>query len=141
MNKALSKEIFLKVLWSHLNRPYIWGGDDPAGFDCSGLTIEGLQAVGLFPSHGDATADGLWKRFRSDRVDKPTAGCLLFWFNLEGRAIHVAVALDSEHCITADGGGSKTTSLEKAMEQNAYVKVRQINHRKIAPKIIDIFTI
>ena len=139
MNKERAKKLFLKVIWSHLNTPYIWGGDDFSGFDCSGLAIEGLQAIGQFPSHADATADGLWHRFKSDEINKPTEGCLLFWFNRATKAIHVAVAVDPEHCITADGGGSKITSIEEAIKQNAYIKVRRIDHRKIYPRIINIF--
>jgi cell wall-associated NlpC family hydrolase len=32
---------------------YKWGGDDPAGFDYSGLAIEVLKAVGVLPRKGD----------------------------------------------------------------------------------------
>jgi len=131
--------MFLKVIWSHLNRPYIWGGDDFSGFDCSGLTIEGLQAIGRFPSNADATADGLWKRFKGDEVNRAVSGDLLFWFNRDGKATHIAIAVDPEHCITADGGGSKTTSIEEAIKQNAYIKVRRIDHRKTYPRIANIF--
>lgn len=140
MNKERAKQMFLKVIWSHLNRWYIWGGDDIEGFDCSGLVIDGLQAVGMFPSHADTTADGLWHRLKSGKVDHPTEGCLLFWFNKENRATHIAVAVGVEHCITADGGGSKTTSVEKAKEQNAYIKIRRIDYRKAHPRIVDIFS-
>ena len=138
-NIERAKVMFLKVIWSHLNRPYIWGGDDFSGFDGSGLTIEGLQAIGQFPSEADATADGLWYRFKSDEVSRATEGCLLFWFNKESRAYHTAVAVDPEHCITADGGGSKVHTVQDAIEQNAYIKVRRIDHRKTFPRIINIF--
>ena len=138
-NIERTKEMFLKVIWSHLNTPYIWGGDDFSGFDCSGLAIEGLQAIGYFSLRSDATANGLWTRFQGKEVDRATAGCLLFWFNKESQAYHVAVAVDPEHCITADGGGSKTTSIEKAIEQNAYIKIRRIDHRNTYPRIVNIF--
>lgn len=131
---------FLQVIQSHLNRFYIWGGDDPEGFDCSGMVIDGLQAIGRFPVHLDATADGLWHRFKSAEVNlRARPGSLLFWFNNKGKAIHVAVALDKEYCITADGGGSRVKTIEDAKKYNAYVKIRRIDHRKAFPRILDIF--
>lgn len=138
-NVERAREMFLRVIWSHLNTPYVYGGDDFSAFDCSGLTIEGLQAVGKFPIKGDSTANDLWKGFNSDEVNKPTEGCLLFWFNNKGKAIHVAIAVDPEHCITADGGGSKTHTIQDAIDQNAYIKVRRIDHRKTYPRIVNIF--
>ena len=137
---TLEQSRFLQVIQSHLNRFYIWGGDDPDGFDCSGLIIDGLQAIGRFPSHSDATADGLWHRFKTNEVPlRARPGSLLFWFNNKGRAIHVAAALDKDYCVTADGGGARIKTVEDAKKYNAYIKIRRIDHRKTFPRILDIF--
>ncbi len=45
--------------------PYLWGGDDPiAGFDCSGLIVDVLQAVGLLAHKSDYSAAALYEQFK-----------------------------------------------------------------------------
>lgn len=107
---------------------YSWGGDDPAAFDCSGLAIEGLTAVGKFPRGRDTTAQGLydegWRK-----VAAPAPGCLAFrgapdavehveviWRIVAGRA----------YTIGASGGTSRTKTREDAIRDNAFVKVRPL---------------
>jgi len=34
------REIAAKIAWHYLGTPYVWGGDDFSGFDCSGYVIE-----------------------------------------------------------------------------------------------------
>jgi cell wall-associated NlpC family hydrolase len=113
---------------SFLGLPYLWGGDDPiAGFDCSGLCIEVLQGVGLFPHGADTTADGLWRKYL--RVTVPRCGCLAL-FGSKERATHVAwvtrVYGEAVYIIEAGGGGSTTVDLAAAIKQNAYIRMRQI---------------
>ncbi len=133
------KEIALKVAFASLNKPYIWGGDDPVnGFDCSGFCIEILKSIGLLPRKGDWTAQGLWNKFYKHEVDKPHAGCLVFWTNVKGdKIIHVEYAISSHLCIGASGGGSKTRSKQDAINQNAYIKVRPWGSRPRVKGFID----
>lgn len=121
------------MLWEReLGTPYRWGGDDPVeGFDCSGLVIEGLQAVGILKDPGDWTADALAQRFADRRVypdQELQPGCLLFWANSLGRITHVEIVWhvvgERVLCIGARGGGSRTETRQDAADQNAYVKVR-----------------
>lgn len=135
------KKIAEKVAFSFLGKPYLWGGDDPvAGFDCSGFCIEILKSVGMLPRRGDWTAQGLWNKFEKYEVDKPSLGSLVFWTNSRGdRIIHVEMALNSHLCIGASGGGSKTTNIEHAINQNAYIKVRPFGSRKHIKGYLDPF--
>lgn len=116
-----------RVAHSLLNKPYLWGGDDPmSGFDCSGLCIEILKSVGLLPRQGDWTADGLYKRFARYRVSLDTQvceGCLIFW-GTDVRMTHIEYALGPELTIGASGGGSTTSTLAVAIRKNAYIKIR-----------------
>lgn len=123
----LATEVAKSAIWT----PYAWGGDDPmAGFDCSGFVIEILKSVGILKRDYDNTADGLYRTFAL--VSTPKEGCLVFWRGSGQRIIHVEYCLDSVHSIGASGGGSKTKSIEEAVIQNAYIKIRPFRSR---PKI------
>lgn len=128
MEKSTQKQIALKVAWSFIGKPYIWGGDDPVkGFDCSGFVIECLKSVGRLPRKGDWTANSLFSMFQ--RVDDlPYEGCLVFWKGSE-RIIHVELCLNDKFSIGASGGGSATMSEADAIKQNAYIKVRPFRTR------------
>lgn len=122
--------IALKVAWNFLGMAYRWGGDDPLqGFDCSGFVIEVLKSVGLLPRVGDWTAHGLYEMFKDSEVKKPLAGDLVFWFRSDGRAVHVELCIDENFTIGASGGGGTTTTIEDAIQKNAYIKVRPIASR------------
>ncbi len=120
------REIALKVAWSFIGKPYIWGGDDPVkGFDCSGFVIECLKSGGILPRKGDWTAHGLCGLFSS--VIDPYEGCLVFWGS--PKIIHVEICIDEKFSIGASGGGSKTLSEFDAIKQNAYIKARPFKTR------------
>ena len=121
----MSVQLAVAVGWSFHGTPYVWGGDDPTGFDCSGLVVEILQSVGKLPRVGDWTANDLWVKYRDTRTSHPSAGCLAFWFR-GGLATHVEFCLDAGYTIGASGGGSATLTPGDAARQNAFVKVRPI---------------
>jgi len=120
---------------------YKWGGDDPSGFDCSGLAVECLKAVGELPRRFDSTAAGLQSKYRLKTVNtlKPRAGCLVFWQNVAGKIIHVEISIGQGLCIGASGGGSKTVNEAEAIKSNAFVKIRPISSRANVHSIVDPF--
>ena len=124
------REIALKIAYSYLGTPYIWGGDDPSGFDCSGFCIEVLKSVGSLPRNGDWTAHQLADLWQRTRLDDP--GNLVFWRSDGGKVIHVEMCIGDGLAIGASGGGSKTTTIAAAIKQNAFIKIRPINSR---PKV------
>lgn len=115
---------------------YSWGGDDPQGFDCSGLCIEVLKSVGLLPRSGDWRAVDLYARFQEHTTQAATPGCLAFWGSSTAKIIHVELVVAAighdVFTIGASGGGSKTLTKEIAMKQNAFVKVRPMKADPIA---------
>ena len=118
-------------LWEReLGQPYVWGGNDPIyGFDCSGLVIEILKAVGVLPRIGDWTSEQLYLYFKNRETSRLRPGCLLFYVRSH-KIGHVEIVWrvigKTTLVIAAAGGGSKTKTREDAAEQNAYVKVRPI---------------
>jgi cell wall-associated NlpC family hydrolase len=118
-------ELMMKIAWSYLGTFYRWGGDDPSGFDCSGFVIEVLKSVGLLPEGFDGTAQTLHDMFYP--LTFPQIGCLAFRKNASGKIVHVGIVLDpSWLVIHASGGGSNTLTLEDAIKQNAFIKVRPV---------------
>lgn len=123
----LREELLLRML----NIPYQWGKDNPlAGFDCSGLTQYYLAQFGLDPL-GDQTAQGLYDYFVINGAGKTKdLGALAFYGKNLSSITHVAIHLNPMLIVEAGGGGSLTTTYQKAMEQGACVRVRPVNHRK-----------
>jgi len=132
---------FLKTVEGFWGKWYVWGGDDPEGFDCSGLVIEGLKSAGLLDNNDDLTADGIFRRFDKpwNKCPRAKRGALAFWFN-EARAYHIAVCVSDHWCITADGGRGNTLTPELAARHNAFIKYRPIRHRKTEPEFLYVFS-
>uniref|UniRef100_A0A6M3IV91 Putative cell wall hydrolase n=1 Tax=viral metagenome TaxID=1070528 RepID=A0A6M3IV91_9ZZZZ len=144
MLPTTEREMFLAIAWGYLGTFYTWGGDDPSGFDCSGLVVECAKSVGLLPRSGDYTAAGLWTRWKHLHVPNPAPGDVVF-FGKGGRVTHVEIcALRAPDCaIGASGGGSQTVSRADAIKDNAFIKVRPIWGRGVSHEvvgIVDLFT-
>lgn len=137
--KQIERLRFLDVARSHMGRWYIWGGDNPAGFDCSGLTVECLKSVGLLAEGDDLSADGLWHRFKTFEVNEPSGGAMVFYFDDKGKAYHVAICIDGIFCITADGGGARVRTVEDAIQNDAFIKIRPISKRRSLKRFVNCF--
>ena len=125
MHRDAAREWIVRTALAYLGSPDRGGGDDPSGFDCSGLVIECLHTVGLM-EQSDASADQLYARWKSHEVAKPDKGCLVFWLKSTGLAFHVGICLDTWHQISAGGGDHGTKTETDAWSRNAYVKIRPI---------------
>ena len=130
----INRDVVIKIAWSYLGKFYKWGGDDPSGFDCSGLVVECLKSIGLLSRKSDYTAQGLKDLFMwgtRPEGEKPEAGDLVFWTNEDGdRIIHVEICINSRLSIGASGGGSRTVTEADAIRDNAYIKVRPFKSRQ-----------
>jgi len=131
----------LRVAWKFVGGWYKWGGDDPGGFDCSGLVIEILKSVGLLPRRFDDTAKGLAERFAKQKCSTPAAGRLAFYANEEGEIVHVEFCVDRAHTIGASGGGPWVRNLDEAMRSNAFIKVRPVYGGRVPKLFVDPFEV
>jgi len=137
MSKRHDKNVFLMTAESHLGRWYLWGGDNPEGFDCSGLVVECLRSIGYLNT--DRTAHDLWILFKSKEITYCKAGCLVFYFNQGSHVYHVGIAISDMYYITADGGDSKIKTISDAMKADAFIKVRPIDGRKGERRYVYLF--
>src|SRR3972149_3669813 len=79
----------VEYLQRFIGLPYLWGGDDPmSGFDCSGLIVEILQAVGILPHGSDFTADALYEKFQTKAIERGYAA-FFFFFLFGAHGIHL----------------------------------------------------
>jgi hypothetical protein len=100
-----------------------------AGWDCSGLVLEILKAVGVVPSKYDATSHVLYTKTLSGGIPEPRAHALAF-YGKGNIATHIAYCVSPTHMVEAGSGNVLTTNLEAAIKQNAFVRVRPIYGRK-----------
>lgn len=118
-----------------IGTPYIWGGSDPRGFDCSGFVVWILQVFEILPK-GDWNTDGLMQAFPV--TEEPQIGDLAFYGTktIEGQldANHVMMVCevrpDQTLVVGASGGGSKTLTVEDAQKIGAEVHIRPHDYRK-----------
>ena len=130
---------FLATALAYLGTPYVWGGDDPSGFDCSGFVLECLKSAGVIGEHEDHTADSLMRKFADHVLQSPAEGTLLFTHHESGQATHVVICLDERFQIGASGGTSKTSDIAAAWRNNAYVKIRPIRLAMGRYRVVDLF--
>ena len=118
-----------------IGTPYIWGGSDPRGFDCSGFVVWIYQVFEILPK-GDWNTDALLHTFPP--IDIPQIGDMAFYGTrtVEGTldASHVMMVCeirpDQIIVVGASGGGSKTLTVEDAKKIGAEVHIRPHDYRK-----------
>lgn len=101
----------------HLGTPYVWGGAQPSGFDCSGFIYYVFNKAGK--NIPRTNTDGYYSR--SYYVDKPQPGDLVFFVNTYKKGIsHMGIYIGGNQFIQASSSqGITITSLD-----NAYFKQR-----------------
>ena len=82
--------------------PYLWGGKESLGLDCSGLMQTALEAAGVMIPR-DSGPQEAWAKAHGDRIEPGDdfsglqRGDLVFWPG------HVGVMTDAEHLLHANG--------------------------------------
>lgn len=97
----LNEQNLLQAVRFFLNIPYLWGGKNAMGMDCSGFTQVIMSLFGK-PLKRNAREQAEQGRKIAD-VSKIHAGDLLFFDHEDGKICHVGIAIDSERVIHCSG--------------------------------------
>lgn len=123
------RQSFIHALRGAIGDPYVWGGQAPGGYDCSGLILYCLTQSGL--SLPDMTANDIYEKFHHNKIMKTDAlpGCLFFYWNQDQTTLsHVMAVYRVWPCgfrilAGARGGNGATTTDRAAAELGAMVAV------------------
>ena len=96
-----SKECIINTAFMYLNAPYLWGGKNPFGIDCSGFTqmVYKLNGYKLLRDASQQALQGDALSF----IEESEQGDLAFFDNEEGNIIHVGIIMEDNYIIHASG--------------------------------------
>ena len=124
--------------------PYVYGGNGPHIFDCSGLACTILKKSGNIRVSEDLSAQEIYDRLVKQggtivdlgkRVGYPV-GSFIFYDGGSPKISHVAFMVDTFSVLEAGGGSSTTNSVEKARDLGACVREVFWQHRKDVRAIV-----
>lgn len=99
------------------------------GFDCSGFIQEILKFAETDPP-GDQTAQTYFDYFsKTGFISVAKPGALIFYGSSLTSISHIALVATEKTVIEASGGDHTTVTLQRAIEQKAFVKERPISRR------------
>jgi cell wall-associated NlpC family hydrolase len=107
-----------------LGQPYLWGGHEPGGFDCSGLVYYSAAGAGVKVPRTALEQSSSGIPLTRDAI---RAGDLVF-MHLQRKELHVGIALSNERFIHApsSGGHVRIDSLDAPPYAGAYLGARRI---------------
>lgn len=97
----LNQENLLKAVRFFINVPYLWGGKNALGMDCSGFTLTVMSLFGkaLLRNASEQVTQG--KPIKD--LSKAKAGDLVFFDHEDGKISHVGIVIDPERVIHCSG--------------------------------------
>jgi cell wall-associated NlpC family hydrolase len=113
-----------------LGQPYRYGGAQPGGFDCSGLVAYAASRAGIYVPR---TAQEQQQAGVPVRRSDVRAGDLVF-MHLQGKDLHVGIALDTQHFVhaPATGGRVRIDSLDRPPYSTGFSGARRVVESRTA---------
>lgn len=94
------RDMVIEIAKKYIGRPYVWAGNGPNEFDCSGFTQYVYREAGLIPNDGSDT-NSKGQRLWGKETTNPRPGDLICY---DG---HVAIYLDENQIIHASKSAGK----------------------------------
>ncbi len=117
-------DLLLRTALSLVGRPYVWGGADLGGFDCSGFTYYAFARLGI---RIPRTADEQFAVGRPIAGD-PLPGDLVFFQTYDYGASHVGIYLGNGEFVNAIGADVHVASFA-----SPYFRARYLGARRFLP--------
>jgi NlpC/P60 family len=96
-------DAILRFADAQLGKPYLWGGEGPNSFDCSGLTMDAYKQAGISLPHN---AQAQFAQTQSSIVRGALQPGDLVFFGSAGRIHHVGIAVGGGKMIDAPHHGA-----------------------------------
>lgn len=121
----LNEQNLLQAVRFFLNVPYLWGGKNAMGMDCSGFTqvIMSLFGKKLLRNASEQATQG---KQISD-LKKVQAGDLVFFDHEDGKISHVGIVIDAERVIHCSGR-VKVEKLDRRASGGVYILSAEGQH-------------
>jgi len=105
------REHFVNTAYSYLNTPYLWGGKNPLGVDCSGFSqmVYHLNGYEINRDASQQAKQGELVAF----LQEATPGDLAFFDNDKGNITHVGIVLKNNQIIHAAHGKARIDRLDQ----------------------------
>ncbi|MEH7336408.1 LysM peptidoglycan-binding domain-containing protein [Neobacillus drentensis] len=103
----------------YIGTPYLWGGNTPAGFDCSGFTSYVLNKVGITIPRTAATQ---WSGLKV--ISTPNPGDLVFFETYAPGPTHVGIYLGDNKFIQAGSHGVAIADMTNTYWKPKYLGAR-----------------
>ena len=97
----LQESTLLQTVRFFLNVPYLWGGKNAIGMDCSGFTQVIMSLFGKSLPRNASEQVALGEKIAN--LSEAKAGDLAFFDHNEGKISHVGLVIDSERVIHCSG--------------------------------------
>lgn len=103
-----------RIALSFQGVPYVWGGESPSGFDCSGLATYAYRQIGKSVPH---YTYAIWGAFPQVPVDQLQAGDLVFFRGLG----HMGIYIGDGNMVHAPRTGDVVRVVSIASRADSYV--------------------
>jgi peptidoglycan endopeptidase LytE len=123
--QALDREaqVIISFAKQYLGVPYVWAGQSPSGFDCSGFTY---YVFGQFNINLPRIADGQFNA--GSKVSNLQPGDLVFFSTYEPGPSHVGIYIGDNQFIHASSGAGVVTITSLS---DSYYKARYLGARRV----------
>jgi len=121
-NTSNKSTALVKEAKKYMNVPYVWGGNTPKGFDCSGF----LKYV--FEKSTDITLPRTVAEIykKGTKVSKPQVGDLVFYETYKPGASHAGIYIGDNQFIHSSSSGVGISSMD-----NSYWKQRYLGAKRM----------
>ena len=116
----------VRTAYGYRGTPYVWGGERPGGFDCSGFTLHLYGKKGISLPHSARAQFGMGKHVEKNGM-KP--GDLVFFHTVTPGISHVGMYVGSGkfvHASSRRSGGVRVDNIESGYYSKAFRGARRM---------------